>query len=112
MLKADMKMISEEVSGKHINLCYIIDNPDDRVTQKLAIDVSPLAIISVSPGETAIVIADYLSKSAVLEIIFIDRYLGTVLVIGETGALEAACSSILKMLHGELAFEEAKITRS
>lgn len=112
MLKADVQMISEEVSGKCINLCHIIKNPDDKVTEKLSIEVSPLAIVSISPGETAIIVADYLSKSAALEVIFIDRYLGTVLVVGEIGALETACTGVLKMLHGELAFEEAELTRS
>lgn len=112
MLKADMQMISEEVPGKCINLCHIIKNPDDRVTKMLAIDVSPLAIVSVSPGEAAIIIADYLSKSTDLEIVFIDRYLGTVLARGEISSLETACTGVLKMLHGELAFEEAALTSS
>ncbi len=112
MLKVDMPMISEEVSGKCINLCHIIQNPDERVTQRLAIDFSPLAIISVSPGEAAIVVADYLSKSAALELIFIDRYLGTVLAVGNIDTLETACDGILQMLHRKLAFEVAEITRS
>ncbi|MEN6462337.1 MAG: propanediol utilization protein [Syntrophomonas sp.] len=112
MLKANVQMISEEVSGKCINLCHIIKNPDDKVTEKLSIEVSPLAIVSISPGETAIIVADYLSKSAALEVIFIDRYLGTVLVVGEIGALETACTGVLKMLRGKLAFEEAELTRS
>ncbi len=111
MFKAEL-IVSEEVPGKCVNLCHIIQNPDGRVTQKLAIDVSPLALISVSPGETAIVAADYLSKSAAVKIIFIDRYLGTVLVVGKTSALETACNGLLKFLQGKLAFEKAEITRS
>ncbi|HWQ43981.1 MAG TPA: hypothetical protein VN456_18395 [Desulfosporosinus sp.] len=110
---AEMPMICEEVSGKCVNLCHIITNPDNQVTQKLSIEGSPLAIVSVSPGEVALVVADYLSKSAALEVIFIDRYLGTVLVVGETGALETACTGLLKLLHGEMSFEEAEeLTRS
>jgi len=112
MLRADMQMISEEVAGKCINLCHIISNPDVQVTKKLSVDVSPLAIISVSPGEAALIVADYLSKNGVLEVIFIDRYLGTVLVAGKISALETACTGVLKLLHGKLAFEKAEITHS
>lgn len=112
MPRAKEQMISEEVAGKSINICHIISNPDQRVTQKLAIDVSPLAIISVSPGETAIVVADYLSKVAEVEVIFIDRYLGTVLVIGETSALETACKGILHLLGEKMAFGETQLTWS
>ena len=112
MLKADMQIISEEVSGKCINLCHIISNPDVQVTRKLSVDVSPLAIVSVSPGEVALIAADYLSKNADLEVIFIDRYLGTVLVAGKISALETACAGVVKLLQGKLAFEEAEITRS
>lgn len=112
MPNAKEQMICEEVAGKSINICHIISNPDRRVTQKLAIDVTPLAIISVSPGETAIVVADYLSKAAKVEVIFIDRYLGTVLVVGETSALETACKGILQVLGEELAFGEAQLTWS
>ena len=112
MPKTVVQMICEEVSGKCINLCHIISNPDARVAQKLAIDVSPLAILSVSPGEAAIVAADYFSKSADLEVIFIDRYLGTVLVTGQISALEAACTKVVRLLGQNLAFEEAVLTRS
>lgn len=111
-MKADVQIISEEVSGKNINLCHIISNPDMRVTEKLAIDVTPLAIVSVSPGEAAIVAADFLSKYADLEVVFIDRYLGTVLVTGLVSALETACTGVINFLHGELAFQEVVPTRS
>jgi len=113
MLKVtDKQIISEEVSGKCINLCHIINNPDVRVTKKLSIEVSPLAIVSVSPGEITVAVADYLSKSADLDVIFIDRYLGTVLVTGNIGALETACTGLLKWLNTKMSFEGAELTRS
>jgi ethanolamine utilization protein EutS len=112
MGKTDIQMISEEVTGKCINLCHILSNPDARVVQKLAIDISPLAIVSVSPGEAAVVVADYFSKSAHVEVVFIDRFLGTVLATGQISALESACTRVADLLEKELAFEKAVITRS
>lgn len=113
MLKVvDRHIISEEVSGKCINICHIISNPDVRVTQQLSLEVSPFAIVSVSPGEAAIAVADYLSKSGSLDVMFIDRYLGTVLVTGSIGTLETTCKSLLRWLHEKMAFARAELTQS
>jgi len=102
----------EEVSGKNVNLCHIIANPDRQVLACLAIEHCAIGIVSVSPGEAAFAAANFLSKAASLEVVFIDRYLGTVLVTGRIAAIETACRDLMDMLVSRLEFERTAITYS
>lgn len=106
------KRISEIVEGKSVNLCHIIANPSLQISQKLAIDPSSIGIVSFTPGEIAIIAADILAKSADLNVLYIDRYLGTVLIGGEIEALKESFSTIMNILKNQIGLETIQITMS
>ena len=72
--KEKLRIVQELVPGKQVTLAHIIANPDPVLYQKLglnpAVDYSKSAIgiVTISPAETAIIIADIAIKSSGAEI--------------------------------------------
>ena len=97
-----MRIVQELVPGKQITLAHIIANPDKVLYQKLglnpAVDYSQSAIgiVTVSPAETAIILGDISIKSSGVELGFVDRFSGTLIVTGTVSQVEAALDALIK----------------
>ena len=91
-----VRIIQELVPGKQISIAHIIANPDKILYKKLGLDPavdynkSAIGIVTISPAETAIIIADVAIKNSGAEIGFVDRLTGTVSQVQE--ALESLCN--------------------
>ena len=70
--------------------------------EMLDIETPAMAILSIKPSEAVYVAADHITKAASVRLIFVDRYLGTLLVTGDSAALEAAVSDTTAFLSGRL----------
>lgn len=76
------RIIQELVPGKQITLAHIIANPDPILYQKLGLNPAveyakaAIGVLTVSPAETAIIMADIGIKSAGVELGFVDRFSG------------------------------------
>lgn len=105
-------VVSEVVPGTQITLCHMIARPDITLAHKLGLDASAIGIMTVTPSEAAMIAADIMTKSAQVELIFVDRYLGTLLITGKICALEATLEKTISFLSETLGFEAAAITRS
>ena len=76
------RIVQELVPGKQISLAHIIANPDKILYTKLGLDPSldysraAIGIMTVSPAETAIIMADIAMKSSGIELGFVDRFSG------------------------------------
>ena len=72
------RIVQELVPGKQISLAHIIANPDKILYTKLGLDPSldysraAIGIMTVSPAETAIIMADIAMKSSGIELGFVD----------------------------------------
>jgi len=75
-------IIQELVPGKQITLAHIVANPDPIMYSKLGLDPkveyskAAIGVLTVSPAETAIIMADIGLKSAGVELGFVDRFSG------------------------------------
>ena len=89
------RIVQELVPGKQITLAHIIANPDDILYQKLglnpAVDYAKAAIgiLTMSPSETAIIAGDLAIKTAGVDLGFVDRFSGTLIVTGRVSEVEA-----------------------
>ena len=82
------RIVQELVPGKQISLAHIIATPDKILYIKLGLDPSldysraAIGIMTVSPAETAIIMADIAMKSSGIELGFVDRFSGTLILLG------------------------------
>jgi ethanolamine utilization protein EutS len=113
-----MRIIQEIVPGKQITLAHIIANPDPVLYQKLGLDPavdygrSAIGIVTMSPAETAIIAGDIAMKTAQVELGFVDRFSGTLIVTGSVSAVESALKALVDYAKETLGFTVCPITRT
>ena len=93
------RIIQEIVPGKQITLAHIIANPDKVLYYKLGLDPAEehsgaIGILTLSPSETAIIAGDIAIKASGVELGFVDRFSGTVIVTGTVSQVEAALNAV------------------
>lgn len=119
-LKNDGKarIIQELVPGKQITLAHVIANPDPVLYQKLGLDpaadykTSAIGIITLSPAETAIIAGDIATKASGAELGFVDRFSGTLIVVGSVSQIESAVDAVCTYVRNVLGFTVCPITKT
>ncbi|MBU3159647.1 BMC domain-containing protein [Clostridium frigoris] len=109
------RVIQEYVPGKQVTLAHLIANPNKDLYKKLGLisdNMGALGILTITPGEAAIIAADVATKAADVTIGFVDRFSGTLVIIGDVGSVESALMQVLKLLTNVLNFAECSITKS
>ncbi|MBQ1989213.1 MAG: BMC domain-containing protein [Clostridia bacterium] len=111
------RIIQELVPGKQITLAHIIANPDDVLYYKLGLDPAEehsgaIGILTLSPAETAIIAGDISIKASGVELGFVDRFSGTVIVTGTVSQVEAALTAVTEYAINKLGFSVCEITRT
>lgn len=112
------RIIQELVPGKQISLAHIIANPDKILYTKLGLDPSvdysrsAIGILTISPAETAIIMADIAIKSSGVELGFVDRFSGSLIITGTVSEVEASVGAILDYVSEKLGFTVCPVTRT
>lgn len=118
MAEVKQRIIQELVPGKQISLAHIIANPDPVMYKKLGLDPtvdysrSAIGILTVSPAEAAIIMGDIAMKSAAVEIGFVDRFSGSLIVTGTVSEVEASTRAVLEYFEETLHFTICPVTRT
>ena len=73
---------------------------------------SAIGVWTVSPAETAIIMADIGIKSAGVELGFVDRFSGSVIVTGTVSEVESSIQAILQYVENTLGYTVTPITRT
>ena len=113
--KKTPRSIQEYVPGKQVTLAHIIAKPKSDVYIKLGLDdenCDAIGILTITPSEAAIISADAGTKAAPVEIGFLDRFSGSLVITGRVSDVKAAVQEILTTLHSVLGFDIPKITYS
>ena len=115
-LEDKQRIIQEFVPGKQVTLAHLIANPVANLTQKLGLSpeqfTSAMGILTITPSEAAIIAADIATKTAPVEVAFVDRFSGAVLIVGDVEAVQAALEGVLNLLSGTMGFTPTPVTRS
>ena len=109
------RIIQEFVPGKQVTLAHLIANPDRSLYKKLGVLGEPegaLGIMTITPSEGAIIAADVATKAASVEVVFVDRFNGTLIINGDVASVEAALRDVLDALHNIIGFAPTIITRT
>ncbi|ADG80928.1 ethanolamine utilization microcompartment protein EutS [Thermincola potens] len=107
------RLIQEYVPGKQVTLAHVIAHPARSIFEKLGLPATgAIGILTLTPGETAIIAADIATKAAPVDIGFLDRFTGAVVVTGDVAGVEAALREVNSVLENELNYSPARMTRS
>lgn len=115
MLEEKNRVIQEYVPGKQVTLAHLIAKPQNSLYKKLGLaenSRNSIGILTITPGEAAIIAADTAVKAANVEIGFVDRFSGSLVITGEISCVEASLKAVLVLLSDTLMFSPANITRS
>ena len=107
------RIIQESVPGKQVTIAHVIASPMSDIYDRLGIDeAGAIGILTISPYEASIIAADVATKAADVEIGFLDRFTGSVVVSGDVQSVDTALKAVCKTLHDTLGFTVVDITRS
>ena len=112
------RIIQELVPGRQITLAHIIANPDKILYTKLGLDPavdyarSAIGIMTITPAETAIIMADIAIKAAAVELGFVDRFSGSLIITGTVSEVESSVMAVLDYVSGTLGFSVCRVTRT
>lgn len=107
------RVIQEYVPGKQVTMAHIIPNPQGDIHERLGIVTrGAIGIMTITPSEAAIIAADAASKSGDIEVGFLDRFTGSLVITGDVASVEAAIRAAVKTLVEILGFSAAEVTRS
>ena len=105
--------IEESVPGKQVTIAHVIASPVPEVYECLGIDAAgAIGILTLSPFETAIIAADIAAKAADVEVGFLDRFTGSVVIAGDVQSVETALVSVCRTLETVLGFAVTPVTRT
>lgn len=111
--KAMERIIQESVPGKQVTIAHVIASPMEDIYERLGIDdKGAIGILTLSPYETAIIAADIATKTADVEIGFLDRFTGSVVISGDVQSVETALKAVTETLCRLLDFTTVPITRT
>jgi len=108
------RVIQEYVPGKQLTLIHIIANPRATVCKNLGLDdeCGAIGILTITPGEAVIIAADVATKAANVEIGFLDRFGGSLVVTGDVASVDSALAEVASFFESLLKFSVVEVTRS
>ena len=109
------RIIQEFVPGKQVTMAHLIANPEEDLYKKLGVvskKRGALGIMTITPSEAAIIGADVATKAAEVDIVFVDRFSGSLVICGDVASVEAALRDVTDVLKNILKFTPAEITRT
>ena len=116
MIELDEKkrIIQEFVPGKQVTLAHVIANPVPDLYGKLGlVDVrGAIGILTITPSEAAMIAGDVATKAADVQIGFVDRFNGSLVITGDVAAVEAGLGEVMKTLCDMMGFASAPVTKT
>ena len=115
MQDAKQRIIQEYVPGKQITLAHVIASPHRGIYQRLGLDdvaADAIGILTITPSEGVIIAADIATKAAAVDIGFLDRFGGSLVLTGDVASVESALRGVLDYFDRTLRYASVEMTRS
>ena len=117
-----LRMVRVRVPGKEVCMAHIISTSDPAIYQNLGLHIGihegedhsgeSIGLIRFTPWEAVVVAADVAVKSAHVEIGFMDRFCGTLILLGGLSEVQAAVEAVVRFFKETLGFRTCEIHRS
>jgi len=115
-----LRLARIRVPGREVSLAQIIGVSDRSVYENLGLHIGvhagedhvgqSIGIMHFTPWESTVVAADVALKSGNVEIGFLDRFCGTLIVLGERMDVQSAVEGVVDFFRDELHFPVCNIT--
>ena len=118
MLNDDRRIIQEYVPGCQLTLAHIIASPDPILYKKLGLDPridyekAAIGVTTVTPSETAIIMADVALKASGITLGFVDRFSGSLIFTGTVSEVQASMEAIMDYLANKMQYTVCTITKT
>lgn len=116
----DLRLVRIKVPGKEISLAHLIGASETRIYQNLGLHIGThmgedhtgesIGLLYLIPADAAIVAADVASKSGSVEIGFLDRFSGAVIILGSRSDVRSALEGTVDFFKYKLNFVVCDIT--
>ena len=113
-----LRIVQELVPGRQITIAHIIANPDPILSQKMGLDPkldythAAIGVMTISPAETAVIAADIAMKSSNIELGFVDRFSGTLIITGLVADVESSLTAVTAYFRNTLKFSVCDVTKT
>lgn len=117
-----LRMVRMRVPGKEVCLAHIISRSDTCVYQNLGLHIGvhegedhtgeSIGLIRFTPWEAVVAAADVALKSADVQIGFMDRFGGTLILLGSLIDVQTAVEEVVRFFDKELGFGVCEIHTS
>ena len=116
-----LRMTRVRVPGKEICLAHVISSSQTCVYQNLGLHIGvhegedhvgeSIGLIRFTPWEAVVAAADIAIKSADIEIGFMDRFCGSLIITGGFSQVQTAVEEVVRFFNEELGFKTCPIHR-
>ena len=108
-----LRSIQEYVPGKQATLAHLIAHPSSELCQQIGVaEKAAIGIMTITPGEGAIIAADAAGKAGDIRLEFVDRFTGCLVFTGDVAAVESALYGAGDALTRVLGFSPAPVTKT
>ena len=117
-----LRLTRVRVPGRSIDFAHVISPSDAVVYQNLALNIGvhegedhtgqSIGIVRVTPWEAVVVATDVAVKAADVEVGFMDRFSGALIILGGLSQVMTAVEEVVKYFRDELHFNVCEIHKS
>ncbi len=117
-----LRMTRLRVPGKEVCLAHVISVSQPQIYQNLGLHIGvhegedhtgeSIGLIRFTPWEAVVVAADVAMKSADVQIGFMDRFCGSLIITGGLSEVETAVKEVVKFFKEVLGFHTCKIHKN
>lgn len=117
-----LRMTRVRVPGKEVCLAHIINPSQDCIYENLGLHIGvhegedhrgeTIGLIRFTPWEAVVVAADVAVKSAHVQIGFMDRFCGSLILTGGHSQVETAVEEVVRFFKETLGFKTCEIHKS
>lgn len=117
-----LRMTRVRVPGKSIDFAHVFTPSDSSVYQNLALHIGvhegedhtgeSIGIIRITPWEAIVVATDVAVKAADVEVGFMDRFSGALIILGGLSQVLTAIEEVVRFFRDELNFNVCEIHKS
>ncbi|MBO4337134.1 MAG: BMC domain-containing protein [Lachnospiraceae bacterium] len=117
-----LRMTRLRIPGKEVCLAHVFTPTDKSIYQNLGLHIGvhegedhsgeAIGIIRFTPWEAVVVAADTALKAANVEIGFMDRFCGSLIITGRQAQVQTAVEETVSFFGNELGFSVCSVNRS
>ena len=117
-----LRMTRVRVPGKEVCLAHILTPTDPVIYQNLGLHIGvhegedhtgeSIGLVRLTPWESAVIAADVAAKSADIQIGFMDRFCGSLIITGNLADVEIAIQEVMRFMVEVMGFRPCEIHKS